>query len=86
VTGLLARVDLSLVIGRDWYVCEIGDSSGSRGSEEAKRRFWYLLKCALGPGAERKSPWWSVGDGRWVFREQEASVVSVGRAIEALDA
>ena len=38
------------------------------------------------PEAERESPWWSVGVGRWVFRELEEAVVSVGTAIGALDA
>ena len=76
------RVDLSRVIGRDLVLSEIGDSRGSRGIRIIREDVGIFAQSALGPEAERKSPWWSVGDGWRVFREQEASAVS----IEALNA
>ena len=76
------RVDLSRVIGRDLVLSEIGDSRGSRGIRIIREDVGIFAQSALGPEAERKSPWWSVGDGWRVFSRAGASVVS----IEALNA
>ena len=38
------------------------------GSEMRQKILEASCKCALGRWAERKSPWWSVGVGWWVFR------------------
>ena len=51
------RVDLSRVIGRDLVLSEIGDSRGSRGIRIIREDVGIFAQSALGPEAERKSPY-----------------------------